>query len=319
MIPPQCRSRRSASCLPSRTKGAERRGSGRRLSPEHPGRSRIKDHARDGRDDGQRRPGLSQGARRRAADISGQSHHDMLTRLVQGEQNGEPLSKIELARNSIVILHAGRAATTNLVGNGLYNMPERPDKKARLLAEPELIGLRRNGPALRSSRAVRPTPRHRTGQARTCRHAGWHGRGAGSRRGQWRSRNLPRSRPVRCRPRAEPSGLLSPARPRRHSADPPARHLQASPVANAIRANAITSRFPSVHAAPVHIGIRDPTMPDCGDTVERGGDELPVFWACGVTPPAAIAPAKPQFAITPDRCPCPRPTTSRPRTRLVER
>jgi uncharacterized protein YcsI (UPF0317 family) len=74
--------------------------------------------------------------------------------------------------------------------------------------------------------------------------------------------------------------------------------------AHAIRAIQITSRFPAVHGAPVHIGlpeligIRDVHRPDEGDVVEVRADELPVFWACGVTPQAVIAAAKPAFAIT---------------------
>jgi len=74
--------------------------------------------------------------------------------------------------------------------------------------------------------------------------------------------------------------------------------------ADAIRAVQITARFPSVHGAPVHlglpeqIGIRDIAMPDYGDAVPVGPDELPVFWACGVTPQAAIATARPEFCIT---------------------
>jgi uncharacterized protein YcsI (UPF0317 family) len=74
--------------------------------------------------------------------------------------------------------------------------------------------------------------------------------------------------------------------------------------AAAIRAIQITSRFPNVHGAPVHIGdpaligIRDLATPDYGDAVEVLPDELPVFWACGVTPQAAIAQARPDFCIT---------------------
>jgi uncharacterized protein YcsI (UPF0317 family) len=74
--------------------------------------------------------------------------------------------------------------------------------------------------------------------------------------------------------------------------------------ADAIRAVQITSRFPSVHGAPVHlglpaqIGIKDIAKPDYGDAVPVGADELPVFWACGVTPQAAIAAVKPEFCIT---------------------
>ena len=74
--------------------------------------------------------------------------------------------------------------------------------------------------------------------------------------------------------------------------------------ADAIRAVQITSRFPGVHGAPVHIGlpgqigIRDLAKPDWGDAVEVPADELPLFWACGVTPQAVVAEAKPEFCIT---------------------
>ena len=74
--------------------------------------------------------------------------------------------------------------------------------------------------------------------------------------------------------------------------------------AQAIRAVQITSRFPAVHGAPVHlghphsIGIADITKPDYGDPVPVADDEIPVFWACGVTPQAVIAAAKVPFAIT---------------------
>jgi uncharacterized protein YcsI (UPF0317 family) len=73
---------------------------------------------------------------------------------------------------------------------------------------------------------------------------------------------------------------------------------------DAIRAVQITSRFPSVHGAPVHlglphaIGIKDIAKPDYGDPVPVADDEIPVFWACGVTPQAVIASAKLPFAIT---------------------
>ena len=73
---------------------------------------------------------------------------------------------------------------------------------------------------------------------------------------------------------------------------------------DAIRAIQITSRFPDVHGAPVHmgdpsqIGIADLSKPDYGDAVEVLADEIPVFWACGVTPQAAITQAKPAFCIT---------------------
>ncbi len=74
--------------------------------------------------------------------------------------------------------------------------------------------------------------------------------------------------------------------------------------ADAIRAIQITSRFPAVHGAPVHIGlpeaigIADINAPDYGDPVPIRPGELPVFWACGVTPQAVIAAVRPAFCIT---------------------
>jgi uncharacterized protein YcsI (UPF0317 family) len=74
--------------------------------------------------------------------------------------------------------------------------------------------------------------------------------------------------------------------------------------ADAIRAIQITTRFPAVHGAPVHvgkpelIGIADVTKPDYGDPLPVAADEIPVFWACGVTPQSVIAAAKVPFAIT---------------------
>jgi uncharacterized protein YcsI (UPF0317 family) len=66
----------------------------------------------------------------------------------------------------------------------------------------------------------------------------------------------------------------------------------------------ITSRYVSVHGAPVHIGdplkigIRDLKKPDFGDPVTIKKDEIPVFWACGVTPQAVMMKAKPDLCIT---------------------
>ncbi|MCR6475280.1 putative hydro-lyase [Variovorax sp. ZS18.2.2] len=74
--------------------------------------------------------------------------------------------------------------------------------------------------------------------------------------------------------------------------------------ADAIRAVQITARVPKVHGAPVHIGdpsligIADIAKPDFGDAVHIAPDELPVFWACGVTPQAVVMAAKPTLCIT---------------------
>ena len=73
---------------------------------------------------------------------------------------------------------------------------------------------------------------------------------------------------------------------------------------DAIRAIQICTRFPSVHGAPVHlgnpglIGIADLAQPDYGDAVQIEDTEIPVFWACGVTPQVALAAAKLPLAIT---------------------
>ena len=74
--------------------------------------------------------------------------------------------------------------------------------------------------------------------------------------------------------------------------------------AQAIRATQITSRYGAVHGAPVHvgdpsaIGIDDLGAPDYGDPVEIREGELPVFWACGVTPQAVAVASRPELMIT---------------------
>ena len=74
--------------------------------------------------------------------------------------------------------------------------------------------------------------------------------------------------------------------------------------ADAIRAVEITSRLPAVHGAPLHIGdpssigIRDIGAPEYGDAVTIRAGEVPVFWACGVTPQAAVARVQPEFCVT---------------------
>jgi uncharacterized protein YcsI (UPF0317 family) len=74
--------------------------------------------------------------------------------------------------------------------------------------------------------------------------------------------------------------------------------------AQAIRAVEVCSRFPRAHGAPVHIGdpaaigVRDLAGPDFGDPVEVRPGEVPVFWACGVTPQAVVMHARPPWCIT---------------------
>jgi uncharacterized protein YcsI (UPF0317 family) len=78
------------------------------------------------------------------------------------------------------------------------------------------------------------------------------------------------------------------------------RPVLAEQVATAVR---VTSRYPAVHGAPVHVGdparlgISDLWAPDFGDAVEVRDGEVPVFWACGVTPQAAVMASRCAFAI----------------------
>lgn len=65
---------------------------------------------------------------------------DVLTRLIEGEQDGERLSETELFHNCIFLLNAGHETTTNLIGNGLHLLLAHPAEKARLVADPGLIG-----------------------------------------------------------------------------------------------------------------------------------------------------------------------------------
>nr|WP_206038010.1 putative hydro-lyase [Rhodococcus sp. HNM0569] len=104
-------------------------------------------------------------------------------------------------------------------------------------------------------------------------------------------RNVPMYRTDRaCRPAGRLHGpLVVSMRP-----------IPAGQVADAVR---VTSRYPSVHGAPVHIGdpaalgIADFDRPDFGDAVTVRPGEIPVFWACGVTPQAAVMESKPPLAI----------------------
>ena len=74
--------------------------------------------------------------------------------------------------------------------------------------------------------------------------------------------------------------------------------------AQAVRAVEVCSRFPRAHGAPVHlgdpaaIGIRDLARPDFGDPVEIRPGEIPVFWACGVTPQAVAMEVRPPLLLT---------------------
>ncbi|MER6568326.1 putative hydro-lyase [Streptomyces sp. NPDC001093] len=105
-------------------------------------------------------------------------------------------------------------------------------------------------------------------------------------------RNVPMYITTRaCRPAGRLSGpMVVSMRP------VPAEHIRA-----AIRESSL---LPAVHGGPVHcgdpaaLGIEDLARPDFGDPVAPAPGDIPVFWACGVTPQAAVMASRPPFAIT---------------------
>ena len=76
------------------------------------------------------------------------------------------------------------------------------------------------------------------------------------------------------------------------------------PGTQVVTAVQVTGRMPDVHGAPVHVGapgalgITDLSAPDFGEQVRMQDGDVPVFWACGVTPQAALTASRPPFAIT---------------------
>lgn len=68
----------------------------------------------------------------------GDPEHDVLTRLIQGEEAGEKLSEVELLQNCVFILNAGHETTTNLIGNALVALQEWPEAKSNLLSRMQL-------------------------------------------------------------------------------------------------------------------------------------------------------------------------------------
>jgi cytochrome P450 len=76
----------------------------------------------------------------------GDPEHDVLTRLIQGEDAGQSLSEAELLQNCVFILNAGHETTTNLIGNALVALQEWPEQKARLLSKLKLPSPVQQGP-----------------------------------------------------------------------------------------------------------------------------------------------------------------------------
>jgi hypothetical protein len=69
----------------------------------------------------------------------GDAERDVLTRLIQGEADGERLTHDELLQQCIFLLNAGHETTTNLIANALHTLTQWPDEKTKLIARPELI------------------------------------------------------------------------------------------------------------------------------------------------------------------------------------
>jgi uncharacterized protein YcsI (UPF0317 family) len=95
-----------------------------------------------------------------------------------------------------------------------------------------------------------------------------------------------------------------PTRPAGRMHGPLVVSMRPIPAADVARAVQISGRYPAVHGAPVHvgapeaIGIADLRRPDYGEPVEVLAGELPVFWACGVTPQAVAVAARVPLLIT---------------------
>lgn len=93
-------------------------------------------------------------------------------------------------------------------------------------------------------------------------------------------------------------------RPARRLSGPLVVSMRPIPAAQVALAVQVTSRMPQVHGAPVHVGspsslgIADLGRPDFGEAVITHDGDVPVFWACGVTPQAVLLASKPPLAIT---------------------
>lgn len=95
-----------------------------------------------------------------------------------------------------------------------------------------------------------------------------------------------------------------PCRPAGRLSGPLVVSMRPVPGAQVVTAVQVTGRMPQVHGAPVHVGapeqlgITDLSRPDFGDALDLHEGDVPVFWACGVTPQAALMASRPPFAIT---------------------
>jgi uncharacterized protein YcsI (UPF0317 family) len=105
-------------------------------------------------------------------------------------------------------------------------------------------------------------------------------------------RNVPMYRTIRP---CEPAGPF---------AGPLVVTMRAMPAHLVETAIAVTERYPAVHGGPVHVGdpaalgITDLDHPEWGDPPVTEPGDVPVFWACGVTPQAVALAARPPLMLT---------------------
>ena len=138
----------------------------------------------------------------------GNPERDVLTRLIQGEENGERLTEKELLHNCIFLLNAGHETTTNLIGNGLVALDRNPDQKQRLIDNPDMIKTAVEEMLRYESSNQRQPHDHRTRRARRRHARGRYVSDAVHRCCQPRSRSVSGPRTLRHRTHAEPASRL---------------------------------------------------------------------------------------------------------------
>ena len=169
---------------------------------------------------------------------------DVLTRLIQGEIDGERLTESELLHNCIFLLNAGHETTTNLIGNGMHALLTHREELERLIADPALISTRRRGIAALREPAAAQQPRRRRRRSRSAARA---------------SRPEPSSRsasaPRTAIPRSFPSPTGSTSRAGRTGISPSAKADHACAGMNVARLEArialgrLLPRFPAITLA----------------------------------------------------------------------
>ena len=80
--------------------------------------------------------------------------------------------------------------------------------------------------------------------------------------------------------------------------------MRPMPAKKAVQAVEVTARYPRAHGAPIHwgdptvIGVENLGKPNFGAPTPLTSQDVPMFWACGVTPQTIMMKSKPPLAIT---------------------